>query len=239
MTAELEGIFDPNNFVPTMSGGQSLPVSPKEGWLVTIVDSTMKPTNKGTGTMLVLCLKIQEGPQTGLEGDWRLNLGNPNPVTVKIAQNELACICHAVGHLGAIQTTEPLHNKPFRVIVVAQMENGQPHPEGYTDIKNVLRADGSKLTEPAGSATPAPAAAPAQATPAAATPPAQAAPAPVTQPQPAPAPVTQPTSAAPPQPVANGTTPPAAAWPAQPAEAPPAQAAPSEAPTAPWNTPQS
>lgn len=148
MSAQLEGVFDPSQYAPTMGGGQSLPVSDKKGHLVVITESEMKPTSSGSGTMLALTLHIQDGHHLGTEGNWNLNLGNPNATTVRIAQQELACICHAVGHVGALQNTEVLHNKPFRIVVGQQKKN----PE-YTEVNNVLRADGSKLTDPPGSAT--------------------------------------------------------------------------------------
>ena len=104
-----------------------------------------------------------------------LNLGHANPVTVRIAQEALGCICHAVGHLGPLASTEPIQNKPFRVVVVAQMVNGQPHPDGYVNVIKVLRADGSKLTDPPGTGGAAPE--PAPAAPAAVAPPVAPAPA--------------------------------------------------------------
>jgi len=229
-SADLEGVFQPSETAPTMGGGQSLPVSPDNGHGVVIVSSEMKQTQAGTGTMLALTLKITDGPSVGIEGNWNLNLGNPNPTTVRIAQNELDCICHAVGHLGPLSNTEPLHNKPFRVVVKAQIdkETGQPDERGYVNITKVLRADGSKLSDPPGGAAPAPAPAPAPAAVAQT----QAAPAPVAT-APAPAPVATPPA---PAPAPTAAAPPAAptpGWPAQPAAAvPPAAAPPAAAPPA-------
>ena len=225
MSATLEGIFDPNasGNPPVMGGGKNLPPSDPTGHLVSIVESSMKPTSKGTGTMLVLSLRILEGPNANVEGDWNLNIQNSNQTTVRIAMQELACVCHAVGELGQVQDVGVLHDRPFRVVVTLQSgENGE---KGYTEVTKVLRADGTKLSQPAGNASAAPAPAqpaPAQAAPAQAAPaPAQAQTAPVTPATPGGFPVTdtvQPAQAAPA---------PAQAAPAmQPAEAPPAQAAP-------------
>lgn len=256
MFAELEGVYQPPEVPPTMGGGQSLPPSPPEGHLVIVAGAEMKQTREGTGTALYLDCQIMDGPQSGLHGTWILNLGHANPVTVRIAQEALGCICHAVGHLGALGSTEPIQNKPFRVIVVPQMKDGQPHPDGYVNITKVLRADGSKLTDPPGTGGAAPVApAPAPVAPPAAVAPPVAAPAPVAQAAPpvappvavappaapaittavappaavAPAPVAAPPAAAPPQP----------GWPAQPAAAaPPVAAAPPAAVAPggqPWN----
>ena len=247
MSATLEGIFDPNasGNPPVMGGGKNLPPSDPTGHLVSIVESSMKPTSKGTGTMLALCLRILEGPNANVEGDWNLNIQNSNQTTVRIAMQELACICHAVGELGQVQDVAVLHDRPFRVVVALQSgENGE---KGYTEVTKVLRADGTKLSQPAGNASAAPApaqaapaqAAPAQAAPAQAAPspaqPAQAAPAqaaPVTPATPGGFPVTdtvQPAQAAPAQAQAAPAMQPAEAPPAQAAQAAPAQAAPAQA----------
>ena len=257
MSATLEGIFDPNasGNPPVMGGGKNLPPSDPTGHLVSIVESSMKPTSKGTGTMLALCLRILEGPNANVEGDWNLNIQNSNQTTVRIAMQELACICHAVGELGQVQDVAVLHDRPFRVVVALQSgENGE---KGYTEVTKVLRADGTKLSQPAGNASAAPApaqaapaqAAPAQAAPAQAAPaqaaPAQAAPSPAQPAQAAPAqaapvtpatpggfPVTdtvQPAQAAPAQAQAAPAMQPAEAPPAQAAQAAPAQAAPAQA----------
>ena len=228
MSATLEGIFDPNasGNPPVMGGGKNLPPSDPTGHLVSIVESSMKPTSKGTGTMLVLCLRILEGPNANVEGDWNLNIQNSNQTTVRIAMQELACICHAVGELGQIQDVGLLHDRPFRVVVVLQSgENGE---KGYTEVTKVLRADGTKLSQPAGNATAAPAPAPTQA-------------APVTPATPGGFPVTdtvQPAEAPPAQAQAAPAMQPAEAPPAQaaqsaPAQAQPAQAAPTQAAPAP------
>ena len=234
MSATLEGIFDPNasGNPPVMGGGKNLPPSDPTGHLVSIVESSMKPTKSGTGTMLALSLRILEGPNANAEGDWNLNIQNSNQTTVRIAMQELACICHAVGELGQVQDVGVLHDRPFRVVVTLQSgENGE---KGYTEVTKVLRADGTKLSQPAGNATAAPAPAPAPAQPAPAAP-AQPAPA-----QPAPAPVqAAPAQAAPAQATPGGfpvtdTVQPAQAAPAmQPAETPHAQAAPAQAAPAP------
>ena len=255
MSADLEYVFNPEDHNPTMGGGQSLPVSGPDGWLVTIIESDMKQTQDGTSMMLALLCKIVEGPQAGVEGYWNLNLGHANPVTVRIAQQALSCICHAVGHLGPIQNTEPLHNKPFRVVVAAQIDKatGLPDERGYVDIKKVLRADGSKLSDPAGSAGAAPAPAPAPAlaqtapAPAPAQATAQAAPAPaqpaITNEVPLPtAPAAPPAAPAQTTPApAAPVTPPnqAASWPAEAAPAPAAPTAPpAQAAPAPTTAPQ-
>lgn len=217
-SAQLEGVFDPSQIAPTMGGGNALPVSDKNGHLVVITESEIKQTNSGTGTMLALTLQIQDGPHAGSEGNWNLNIGNPNATTVRIAQQELACICHAVEYLQALQDISVLHNKPFRVVVELQ-KSQEAQEKGYTEVKKVLRSDGSKLTDPKGSGG-------------------QAAP----SPSPAPAPAQAPPQQAPAT-AQSGFPVQTSVQPAQPAQAPPAtaqppQTAPQQPPQQGWQQPQ-
>jgi hypothetical protein len=164
MGAQLDGVFDPSLVAPVLGGGNALPVSDKNGHVIIITESEMKPTTSGTGTKLALTCQIQGGPHNGVEGEWDLNLGNANATTVRIAQTELSCICHAVGYVQALQNTEVLHNKPFRVVV--ELQKGQEAQEkGYVNVTKILRADGSKLNDKPGTVAQQSAPAPAPAFP--------------------------------------------------------------------------
>ena len=130
-----------------------------------ITESEMKPTRAGTGQYLQLVWEIIDGPHTDRKIWDRLNLVNPNPTAVSIAQQDLASICRAVG-VDKISDTEELHYK--EVIVTVTIRKGD---NGYEDSNEI------KAYAPAGRSAPAaaPAAPAAVATPAAAAP---AAPAP-------------------------------------------------------------
>ena len=143
----LEGVFDPSQFNPVMGGGKGLPVSDdKSGHLVVITSSNVEPTSDGSGTKLVLQLCILDGPHADETGNWNLNIGNASAQAERIAQQHLACICHAIGHLEPLQDTSVLHNRKFRVFVRQQAKK----PE-YTDVYDVRREDNSKLTDKPGS----------------------------------------------------------------------------------------
>ena len=130
-----------------------------------ITESEMKPTRAGTGQYLQLVWEIIDGPHADRKIWDRLNLVNPNPTAVSIAQQDLASICRAVG-VNKISDTEELHYK--EVIVTVTIRKGD---NGYEDSNEI------KAYAPAGRSAPAaaPAAPAAVATPAAA---ASAAPAP-------------------------------------------------------------
>jgi hypothetical protein len=148
MSCELEGIFDPSQVAPTMGGSQNLPVSTNEGHPVVITGADWKQTQSGAGEMLQLQLEVIDGIHRGNTGTWNLNLKNANMTAVRIAIQELSCICHAVGHLSPLKAVDVLFNKPFRVVVGLQ-KGAEAAEKGYTEIKQVLRIDGSKLNKPA------------------------------------------------------------------------------------------
>ena len=60
-----------------------------------------------------------------------LNLWNPSPTTVEMAQRELNSICHAVGKLRVVDTEE-LHGIPMLVKLGFQKDNAERNePKGY------------------------------------------------------------------------------------------------------------
>ena len=85
-------------------------------YLAVITDSEMKPTKSGNGSYLELTFQVIEGPFKGRLLWSRLNLDNPSPQAVQIAQGELSSICHAVGVMRPKDSIE-LHNLPLLVTV--------------------------------------------------------------------------------------------------------------------------
>ncbi len=76
-----------------------------------IVKSELKASKTG-GEFLLLEIDVIEGQYQGRKVFSRLNLVNSNPVAVKIARNELAKICLAVGVTDP-KDSQDLHNIPF------------------------------------------------------------------------------------------------------------------------------
>lgn len=232
--AQLAAPFNPQAVAPDEGGGGGLPVSDALGHLVVITNSEIKPNKENTGGYLEFTLSVIDGPAKGASGKDRLNLYNNSPQAVDIAQKRLSAYCHCIGEYNAIQDTQSLHNKPFRVIVGPQSD-----PK-YTEVKAIRDQHGNPPTKAGsgpqqGMAQPAPQQAPAQAwggqpaqAPAAA--PAwggqqQQAPAPQPQPQPQPQATPWGQQAAAPAPTAPAQQP---AWGAQqaPAQQQPAAQAP-------------
>lgn len=105
------------------------------GWYnMRIVESEMKKTKAGDGQFLLLKCQVIDGEHANRVVFDRLNLSNPNPVAVEIAQRRLSAYCHATGVLH-VQTSNQLHGIPFRARVTARADK-----TGDNDPQNEIRA---------------------------------------------------------------------------------------------------
>jgi len=116
------GSFDANQ-QPEWSGSGAAPVIPEGPKMIRIVESGMKPTKAGTGEYLELVMEVLTPEFSGHKHTQRLNLNNPNPQAVEIANQELGAICRAVGK-PVIQDSVELHGIPF----VAEFAVDPPTP---------------------------------------------------------------------------------------------------------------
>ena len=147
--------FDPHE---ELAGTNYDPIP--DGEHTCIVNSSAWKDSASGGNYLEIEFSIFGGQFEGRMIWDRLNLVNPNPTAVSIAQQDLASICRAVG-VDKISDTEELHYK--EVIVTVTIRKGD---NGYEDSNEI------KAYAPAGRSAPAaaPAAPAAVATPAAAAP---------------------------------------------------------------------
>jgi len=120
---------------------------PKGTYNAMITESEMKPTRRGDGRYLQLVWEITKGEHKGRMIWDRLNVENPNPTAVKIAQQDLAQICAALGK-GGIDDSDELHYKEILIDVEIS-----PPSNGY-DASNEIKG----YSAPAGAAPVAPAA---------------------------------------------------------------------------------
>jgi len=104
--------FDANTVDPTT---EFEPV-PAGKYLAVIVESEMRATKSGDGHYLELKFQLLEGPYKNRMLWSRLNLDNPNPQAVQIAQAELSAICRATSVLQPKDSIE-LHNLPLLITV--------------------------------------------------------------------------------------------------------------------------
>lgn len=77
-----------------------------------VTKSSTKPTKAGNGHYLELEFQVISGEHSGRRHWERLNLDNPSAQTVKIAQEQLARLCLAMG-LDDVQDSEELHDRAF------------------------------------------------------------------------------------------------------------------------------
>ena len=137
-----------------------------------ILDSDMKPTKAGNGQYLELQFQVIDGPCKGRMVWGRLNLDNPNPQAVEIAQRDLSAICHALGITQAITDSAALHNRPLVIRVEYREGTGQYRAsneiKGYKRMEGVPQAQPvpqQYAAQPAGAAPPSPFAQPQPAAP--------------------------------------------------------------------------
>jgi hypothetical protein len=146
--------------MPNLSGFDAQQVEPAVGfdpipagkYVAIITASDEKPTRKATGKYLELTFQVVEGQYQGRLVWARLNLDNPNAVTVKIARAELSAICRAVGVMAPKDSVE-LHNLPLviKVACVARKDTGE-----LTNVIKGYEAQGAPAAAPpaAGNGTP-------------------------------------------------------------------------------------
>lgn len=125
---------------------------------VMIVKSDTRPTKAGNGSYLELEMHIISGEHTGRRHWERLNLDNPSLQTVKIAEEQLARLCVALG-LDEVAESSELHDKPFVVEFLIDKKDATRNAIwGYRAIEGAPVSP-AKLAAPAPApARPAPAA---------------------------------------------------------------------------------
>lgn len=118
---------DMNNFDPI----------PAAEYTAQVTGSDVKATKDKTGKYIALEFTVLTGEFKGRKIWQNLNIVNKNPVTVEIAEKELATLCRAVGK-SVIQDTQELHGKPMLMKVRIVPAKGQYPPKnaptGYTAI---------------------------------------------------------------------------------------------------------
>lgn len=127
--------FDFTNIDPHFTPGSFLPVSDDKGWLVILTgDKGFVQTANQKGYFLELVGVGQDQQVAGQEFSLRFNLQHESPGAVKAAQAQLAALGYVLGFPGRIGNTAELMNKPFRVVSVEQVQNGQK--TGMTQLAN-------------------------------------------------------------------------------------------------------
>lgn len=114
--ANLSG-FNAHNVQPS-SSFEPLPAGK---YIASIVASEEKATKRGDGSFIEFKFQILDGQFKGRTLWSRLNISNPNPQAVAIAQGELSAICRAVGVMTPNDSVE-LHDRPLELNVVCKKD---------------------------------------------------------------------------------------------------------------------
>jgi len=115
-------------------------------YVATIVKSEMKKTKANTGHYLSLRFKVAEGPKKGRLVFTNLNLDNPNPVAVEIANKQLNSIKVACGFgVTDVEDSEELHGIPMELAVTISPGNAQYPPSN--EISGYYPYDGEVAEE--------------------------------------------------------------------------------------------
>jgi len=130
--ANLNG-FDANTIEP-MNNFEPIPA---DKYLAVISKSEMKNTKSGNGSYLELTFQVIEGRYKNRLLWSRLNLNNPNELTVKIARAELAAICRAIGVMEPKDSCE-LHNLP---LVISVKQKTDSDGEVRNEVKGYFKRD--------------------------------------------------------------------------------------------------
>jgi len=101
---------------------------PAGDYQVHAIKSEFKETKAKNGHRLVFTLKVLEGVHKGHTLFVGLNLNNPNPEAVAVANKELNSMAQACGKVGVADSDE-LHSIPFIVSVTVKAATTQ-YPEG-------------------------------------------------------------------------------------------------------------
>ena len=152
--SKLETAFDSGQHEDMNSGFDPMPA---DEYIAQVVESAVLTTVKKTGKYIKLKFAILKGEFKGRFVWTNLNIVNPNPVTVEIAQKELATLCRACGK-AVIQDTQELHGIPILMkIKIKPAKDDYPagnEPIGYksatvgAQATNPAETEGSESTSP-------------------------------------------------------------------------------------------
>jgi len=100
--------FDATQFDPATGSGDIIPTGE---YKLSIISSDLKSNDKGN-QMIMLGMKVLEGPEKDKVIFENINVKNANATAVEIGQATMSAISHVTGVL-TFQTTAQLHGKPF------------------------------------------------------------------------------------------------------------------------------
>ena len=138
--AQLPNTINPEDHQETQEGSYE-PI-PAGTYTSMVTNSEMKPTKAGTGQYLELTFTICSDKYNGRKFWERLNLSNPNPTAVEIAERNMASLARACG-LQSCSDSDQLHDKPVNVLLKVKSGNAQydatNEVAGYQSVTGVMQ----------------------------------------------------------------------------------------------------
>lgn len=137
----MTGTFDASQYAPKQVGT----THPVGKFPATISNTSIEPTQAGTGGMFIVEFTTQAGSIV-----MRYNLWNPSPQAVSIANGQLSALCHATG-IFKIQYENDgaaLRGAQCQIEVVDQIDKETKLPNGYTQVKRVFDRNGNEPGKP-------------------------------------------------------------------------------------------
>lgn len=119
---------------------------PEGDYLCMLSKSEWKDNKAKTGKYIYMEFTVIEGEYKGMKFFERLNLINPNPTAVRIANQKMNQLCAAC-LLSDIEDTEELHGIPVMLTVVIN-ENKESDYPAQNEIKKFSNADGEDFVAP-------------------------------------------------------------------------------------------
>lgn len=108
----------------------------------------MVPTKAGDGSYLKLTFKVIEGEYINRLIWSNLNLDNPNPKAVEIAQRELSALCRAIDVLD-LEDSQQLHGIPLSgQVKIRKGTNGYADQNTISGFKPVADSAGGSSDSP-------------------------------------------------------------------------------------------
>lgn len=140
-----------SNVDPSAGGFEPIPAG---HYPAQITNSEVKATKAGTGSYLTLEFTLIGEKYAGRKIWLNLNLDNPNPKAVEIAEQQLATICDAIGHNGNVQDSQELHMKPMLIGVTIRKDDQYGDKNEIKSFSNINGDVSSKNAAPAASTQP-------------------------------------------------------------------------------------
>tara|TARA_R110002020_G_scaffold238327_1_gene450833 strand:- start:756 stop:1247 length:492 start_codon:yes stop_codon:yes gene_type:complete len=121
---------------------------PADWYKCVITEAEERVTSKGDGSFLLLSIEVIAGDYSGRKVFDRLNLKNPNPTAVEIAQRSLSSICRSIG-VNSPKDSSELCDKPMMVKLSVRPSDGQY--DASNDVKGYEAVTGGSSDQPAAS----------------------------------------------------------------------------------------